>query len=395
MQQIVLENAVNDEKTQPDQRVDLQIVEGAEGISEFGEHWDDLFARAVDAPPFLSRPWVSTFVREGRIQGTPLFVLVWHEAKLVALFPLAASKCLNARVAVPIGTGQGSYLGLLLDPNHRLVTERIADVIVSKKIFDVYYSTDLYSADLATNDLLVKLAKKGYSCRRVYRDPCPFIRLGCSYEEYLKTAKSAKSRQTLRRKERQLLKKHAVNVEYYNGSEVTADIIDRIASIQQASWMDRRGAAVLGQPFYRTLLLAMAQAGLAQVWLMTVDDDDVAFVFALVAHKKLYYAWTAFKLDHVSSLSVGQFLTNWTIRDACRDGILLYDFEHGDAEYKRFWSTDNHGVYRVVTGRGPWGRLLTIGYFVLWRLARIGWLRSSYHRMKRILRRFKQDKTRT
>lgn len=366
------------------------IVEDTKGISEFGECWDDLFVRAVDAPPFLSRAWVSTFMQEGRMEGSPLFILVWCQAKLVALLPLAVRKCMGVRVAVPIGTGQPSYLGLLLDPNHRLATEHLADLITSKELFDVYYSEDLYSEDLATNDLLVKLAKKGYCCRRIYRNPCPCIRPGCSYEEYMKDTKSAKSRQALRRKERQLHKRHAVNVEYYSGGEVTANIVNRIASIQNQSWMRRRGAAVLGRPFYRKLLMTMAHAGFARVWLMTIDDSDIAFVFALVAHRRLYYKWTAFKLGHVSSLSVGQFLTNWTIRDACRDGMLLYDFEHGDAEYKRFWSTDSHSVYRVVAGRGLCGRSLTVAYLILWRLARMRWLRSSYHHVIKTLRRFKQ-----
>jgi CelD/BcsL family acetyltransferase involved in cellulose biosynthesis len=154
--------------------------------------------------------------------------------------------------------------------------------------------------------------------------------------------------------------------------------------------MKRRGAAVLGQPFYRKLLMAMAQAGIAKVWVMRIDNVDVAFVFALVTHRILYYAWTAFKLEYASSLSVGQFLTNWTIRDACRDGILLYDFEHGDAEYKRFWSTNIYSVYRVVAGRGACGSFIAGIYFIEWRLAKIKWLKAFYRRGRKILYRYNQ-----
>jgi len=369
--------------------ISIRIVRGAECISEFSGDWDDLFDRAVDASPFLSRPWAVTFVEEERLQGDPLFVLAWCGRKLVALLPLAIHTFLYVRIAVPIGTGQGSYLGLLLDPDYAFVVETMVDRIVSDKIFDVYCSTDLYSEDLATNELLDQLVKKNYSCRRVYRNPCPCIRLGCSYEAYLKRAKSAKSRQTLHRKERQLHKKHAVNVEYYEGDEVTGTVVNRIASIQQESWMKRRGAAILGRPFYRKLLLAMSQAGFGRVWIMTIDGDDAAFVYALVAHRRLYYAWTAFKLEYASSLSIGQFLTNWTIRDACREDILLYDFEHGDAEYKRFWSTDNYSVYRVISGRGVCGSLIAGIYFVVWRMARIKWLKYYYRQLRGKIRSLK------
>jgi CelD/BcsL family acetyltransferase involved in cellulose biosynthesis len=382
---------VSEISSEQSQNVRLQIVESVEGISEFGGQWDDLFARAVDAPPFLSRPWVVTFVEEGRISGTPVFILAWDGTTLVALLPLAVRECMNVKVAVPIGTGQGSYLGLLLDPDYPSAVETMVDRIVSEKIFDVYCSTDLYSEDPATNELLDHLVRKNYSCRRVYRNPCPCIRLGCSYEEYLERTKSAKSRQTLRRKERQLHKKYAVNVEYYQGDEATSTTINRIASIQKESWMKRRGAAILGQSFYRKLLLTMSEAGLGRVWIMTIDGADAAFVYALVAHRRLYYAWTAFKLEYASSFSIGQFLTNWTIHDACGDGILLYDFEHGDADYKRFWSTDNYSVYRVVAGRGICGNFIVGFYFVVWRLSRIKWLKYYYRGMRRKIRGLKQE----
>jgi len=370
--------------SQKDQLIVLDIIEGKEGISRFNEHWDDLFARATDATPFLSRIWATIFVEEGRIRGTPLFILAWRETKLVGLFALAVRKHLNVKIAEPIGTGQGSYLGILHDPDYPDVVRYMAEAFRTRRIANVISIEDLWSGDKATNTFFDQLAKENFLVRRVYRNPCPFIRLGCSYEEYLKNTKSAKSRQTLRRKEQRLHKIHTVNIEQYKNSEVTDEVILRIASIQEQSWMKRRGAAVLGHSFYRKLLPAMSQAGFGRLWLMTIDGDDAAFVFALVAHKKLYYAWTAFKLDYCSTLSVGQFLTKRTIKDACQDGILLYDFEHGEAEYKRFWSNDCHVVYRAVAGQGFCGRFLAIIYARLWDLGRIQRVRSVYRRLKKM-----------
>ena len=378
------------EVLEQDQLINVQILESVDSISGFLEDWDDLFTRTTDATPFLSRTWVSTFVEEGRIKGTPVFILAWKDTKLVGLFPLIVRKCLNVKIAEPIGTGQPSYLGFLLDPNYPDVIQHMAEAIKTRCIAGLILIEDLWSGDNATNKLFAQLAKENFLVRRIFRNPCPFIRLGCSYEEYMKDTKSAKSRQTLRRKERQLHKKHSVNVEYYEGDEVTSSVVGRIAAIQKESWMKRRGAAVLGHAFYQKLLLVMAQAGLGNVWLLTLNSADAAFVYALVAHRRLYYVWTAFKLEYSSSLSVGQFLTNRTVHDACRDGILSYDFGHGDAEYKRFWSTDNHSVHRAVAGQGFGGRFLAVFYVCLWKLARIQCLHSFYRYMKYILRHFKQ-----
>jgi CelD/BcsL family acetyltransferase involved in cellulose biosynthesis len=370
-----------------DQPYTLQILEGAEVVSGFGKHWDDLFARAVDAPPYLSRPWAATFVEEGRIRGNPLFILAWHGSKLAALLPLAVRKCLGVKIAEPIGTGQGAYLGLLLDPNHRPVAEHIADLIASEKVFDVYYSEDLSSQDAATNEMLARLATKGFSCRKVLRNPCFWIRLGCSFDEYIerKITKS-KRRSKLRYKEKRLFKSADVKVVRYIGKDITPEVNRRAAAVQLESWIKRRGAAVLGRPFFQKLLANMAEAELSYVWLLTIDGEDAAMVYAFVAHRQLHFYWTAFKLKYESQLSVGQMLIMQVVRDACEQGIESFDFLHGDAQYKRFWATDCYQVYRVAAGRGLPGRLTAAFHYVVWRTARIEFIKLLYRRARNKLR---------
>ena len=372
------------------QEVHLQIVEGAEAVSEFGEHWDDLFVRAVDTPPFLSRPWVSTFIREGKIKGTPLFILAWCGTRLVALFPLAVRKCLTAKIAVPIGKGIPSYLGLLLDPGYRSVTEDIADIIISKRVFDVYYSEDLSSEDLATNDLLDKLAKRGCSRQQVSRNPCCHVQLGCSFDEYFKNSASSKSRQNLLRRERRLFENGDVKVEHYVVGEVTPEILFRIAAIEEESWLKRRGATVLQQRFYQELLLKMAQVGFGHVWLMTIDGEDAAFEYVYITHNRLQFGFRAFKLKYSSSVSIGQILMMHAIRDACSNGVLSMDIGHGAADYKRFWAKDSYRVNRVVASRGFRGYLIATSYYIAWRLMKIEWFHSSYRRIRKLLCGFRQ-----
>jgi len=371
-----------------DKRIDLQIIKGSEGISDFNRDWDDLFARAVDAPPFLSRPWISTYIEEGKIKGTPLFILAWCGTKLVALFSLEVRKCLNVKIAMPISTRKGYYLGLLLDPSYSSAVNHIADAIKSGKIFDVYYSEDLSSEDIATNNFLDELVQKGYSRRQVFRNPCFYFRLNCSFDEYFKKKVSSKSRQNLRRRERRLFENGNVKIEHYVAAEVTPQILLRIAAIEEQSWLKRRGAAVLQEPFYQKLLLKIAQAGIGHVWLMTIDGDDAAFEYVFIDHKRLQFGWRAFSLKHTSSVSVGQILMMHTIRDACSNGILSMDIGHGEADYKRFWAEDSYMVNRVVAGCGFMGHLIATYYYLIWRLAKIEWFRSFYRRTGRIFSRF-------
>ncbi|MHC4116159.1 MAG: GNAT family N-acetyltransferase [Planctomycetota bacterium] len=364
----------------------VEVAEGAEAVAELSEHWDDLFARATDATPFLARAWIGTYIEEGRAQGAALFLLVWHETKLVALLPLALRRRFAAKVAMPISTTHGFYLGLLLDPAYEAAVEQLADTIASRRIFDVYYSVDLSSEDRATNELLHKMSEKGHYVRRVSRNPSFRSKLCSSFDEYFKSNASAKSRQNLRRRERRLYETHDVKIEHYGPEEVTSEILRRIAAVEQQSWLKRRGAAVLSGSFHQKLLLEMARAGVGTIWLMTIDGADAAYEYVLVAHKRLVFGWRAFDLKYTSSMSIGQILMMQTIRDACAAGIESIDIGHGDAGYKRFWARDVSSVDRVVAGRGLRGRLAAAAFCIVWRLAKVEWLRSSYRRARKTLR---------
>jgi CelD/BcsL family acetyltransferase involved in cellulose biosynthesis len=373
---------VIDIETKQDQGIQLQIVDGPESISQFAEQWDDLFARAVNAPPFLSRPWISTYVEEGEIKGTPLFILVWCDTRLVALLPLEIRKFLNKTIAMPISTYQGFYLGLLLDPGYQSVIEDLANIIISRKVFDVYYSADLSSEDLATNELLDKLVNKGYCHRQVLRNSCFYIELNCSFDDYFKKKASSKSRQNLLRRERRLFESGNVKIEHYATEEVTPEVLLRIAAVERQSWLKRRGVAVLQNSFYQRLLLKMAQAGIGHVWLMNINGEDAAFEYVFISHRRLQFVWRAFSLKHTSSVSIGQILMMHTIRDACSKGLLSMDIGHGDSDYKRFWAEDGYRVNRVLVACGIVGRLIAMYYYLTWRLAAIEWLRFSYRRMR-------------
>lgn len=364
-----------------------EILYGKEAISTIAKDWDELFERATAAPPYLSYAWVNTFVETGRLTGKPQIIVVRSGRKLVALLTLAVRRFLGVTIAEPIGIGEPSYLGILLDPQWPNALYYIANLFVTEGVADVFRNSDLYSEDISTNRFIDILVRKGFFCKRVYRDPCRCINLGCSYEEYLMKSKSSKTRKKLRKEKRRLFNYGDVEILKYEGKKLSKEVFCRIAKVQQKSRLKKKGAAVLGLPFYQKLLLNMARAGFAKVWLMTIDGEDAAFKYTFVAHERLYLHWTAFDLRYKSSsVSVGKVLTMIVIKDACDDNIAVVDFLHGDGYHKRFWGNECHSVYRVVAGRGLTGRLLAVCYFVVWKLAEIEWLRSKYRSVRKRFR---------
>ncbi len=359
-----------------------EVLDGLINIAKLAKDWDDLFGRAQEASVYLSSAWVQTFISEKRIRGTPLLILVWCGSKLVALLPLGIRSFCGISIAEPIGTTEVSYLGLLVDPNYPGAIQTVADVWEREKVAQAFYDKHLSSLDEVTNELIAELRRRGFAFKRGYRRVSPWIGLGCSFDAYLENAKSIRRRKRLLYEERRVFRAGNVMVVRYIGKDITAEVIARIATTQQESWMKRRGAALLNKPFYQKLLLEMAKAGLARVWIMTIDTDDAAFGCAFVAHRGLDLKWIAFKLKYESTLSIGKILMMQIVRDACQEGMLSVGLGFGDCEWKRFWGTDNHNVESVVVGQGL-GYMAVLCYGVMWWLAKHERLFSLYRRFKK------------
>ncbi len=371
------------ERTEPEatsspRREDLhvRVIRGEMAFTDLIPAWDDLFARATDPSPHLTHAWLSTWFASDRMRGEPTALTVWAGETLVAMLLLQVTRRFGIGFASPIGTGTPSYLGVLIDLERSDAIETLADLVI-KRSLSVFLTNDLSSDDSATHSLMAELQRRGFGYRRAERNTCRCIELGCSYHEYLQSTKTGRRRRKLRNEIRQLERVGDIEVQRFSGDEVSPRVLERVALIQKESWLNRRGAATLGDPFHQRLLSQLAHADLARAWIMTIDGEDAAFVLGMEAHRRLQYAWTAFKLKFEKH-SVGKILTGRVIQDACEDGMTSMNFGHGDAAYKSFWSTGTHTVDRAIIGRGVVGRMLTVGYALAWRLAESPRLRKLH-----------------
>jgi len=372
-----------------------ELLQGDAEYHRLDKDWDDLFARAKDAPAFLSRPWIQTFIDRKRFKGNPCLIAVWFDTKLVALLPFSVHNIFGVRISEPIGTIIPSYLGILLDPNYPEAISAAAEVWSQTKVAHAFYNKYLSSLDEFTNKLITEFASHGFVFKRGFTRPCPWIDLPSSFEEYLHKTKSGKRIKKLRYAQRQALKTAKVEIFHFIGKNISPEINKRIAVIQEDSWMKQRGAAVLGQPFYQELLNTIAREDLAHMWLMTIDGDDAVFSYVLAAHNKLNLKWMAFKQKYKSSLSFGKILTMQVIRDACTAQMKSLDLGFGNSNWKHLWATDKHNVERIIVGRGVLGHLAVVCYSTVWWLAENKRLFSVYSRLRRwhLLRKHRQHAT--
>ncbi len=360
-----------------------RVVEGSSLVDTLSDNWDDLFARVPQTSYSLSRAWQGCFILSGRCGGRPTAITAWVGERLVSLLTLDFRRRAGLHVAQPVGTGSPGHIGLLADPKYAAhAAEVTAAACLEQRLFDVLALHDLASDDDATQQFVRALVERGMMAHRVPRTVCRRAHLCGTIDDFLAAHKSAKSRQTLRRKERQVHKAGAVRIEYLKGSEITSTVLERITQVRAASWMKRRGAKLLDSPFERACLRRLADAHMLRVWFLSLDGDDAACIVATVTNGLLEYRYPAFKLAY-EHLSVGQVLLQRSIDDACREDVLVYDFGQGDADYKRFWANDCHHIERVFVGRGLLGAAAAMSLALAWRAVRHGRLRRA---LKAVLR---------
>lgn len=365
----------------PELKLSVRVIEGAAGLAALDSAWDDLFGRALNAPAFLSRPWLSTFVASSRYRGSILILTVWRAETLVAMLPLCVRRRCGIRLAEVLGTGMPAFLGLLLDPGCPEAVPLIADTLRRQRLLDCLCMHDVLSSDESTASLLKELAARGFACRAVLRNVSHWIRLEPSYEQYLAATKSAKRRHELKREERKLFSDAQGVLEHYSGPQITPQLIGRMAEIQNEGWQKARGANLLALPWHVELVLQMARAGLAQAWIIRVKDEDAAFGLVFMAHRWLHYYYTGFK-SRFLPLSAGKAITACLIRSACEGGFQVFDFGHSDQEYKKFWSTHVMQIHRVAIGRGLAGALVSYAHHLAWRIHAIPRVRLLYAKLK-------------
>ena len=372
-----------DNKKRTDKKLRVEIVRGLEDINNLVQEWDDLYSRSGNATPFYSRAWVHTFVSEKENKGTPILITVWSDSILVALLPLTIRSYCGVKIALGTPADMLCYTGILVDSEYPEALGTIARTCAQEKIAHVFYNKYTPSQDVITNSFFEELSKKGFVCKRWKRHDCLWTCLETSFDEVLAKRRTGEQRRWLLRKERRVFKQEGISVNCYKGREITPEIVKRIGVIQEDSWVKEEGKAVLGQPFYQKLLIEIAKTDLALVWLMTKDEDDIAFIYSLHVNDRLYPKWMSYrhKYGTSSSLSYGKVLYMQMIRYACDNGIRMLDLGFGLDDWKSVWAADKQEIDTLISGRGFIGRIAIWLSGILRMCARYKWFLSRYIRV--------------
>lgn len=313
--------------------------------------WDALVPTAITPYPFQSTGWAAAWCRVFGSDAEPLLLAVRDDADaLIGIAPLVLRQTdLGRTVQLIGGDDLTDYLDIIAAERDvprawQAVTDHLLHIREQWDAIDLHCVPQWSPSHAAVADLLAETMH----VRIVQEEVCPVVRLGGSFETYLRA---------LPKKERHEVRRKARNFERDAPSAILRIVTARdeaLAALPDFFRLHRLSApdkerfltAEIEQ-FFREMTGAMADAGWLRLYLLDVDGAPVAAMYTFVADGRLLVYNSGFDPAY-ARISVGMVLTGRVIEDAANSGLTLCDFLRGNEAYKYRFGASDTPIWRVI-----------------------------------------------
>lgn len=313
------------------------------------EEWDDVLARSVRPPPFLSRrflvPWVKTFAagrplriarweRGGRAEG---FLFLCRRAESEGWELLGSDRVSDSLDAVVAAGMEGEFWAELL----RSPPEMLAE--------GPLHLPSVVEGSPSLSLLPGICGERGIAFFAEEADRSPFLRLPESFDDYLGQL-DKKERHELRRKLRRAGEAEPRLSFRVTGTaeELSRDFpsfleLHRRSHPEKRRFMDDRMAE-----FFREVAQGFFSAGWLRLAFLSGAGGDIASAFQIETDRALLLYNSGFDPEAGGRMSPGMVLLARCVEDAIGRGLKEYDFLRGRERYKYDLGGQDRIVYRAT-----------------------------------------------
>jgi CelD/BcsL family acetyltransferase involved in cellulose biosynthesis len=341
----------------------LDVVSDDDGFAALRGEWADVASADPDPNVFLTWPWAHTWWQhfgQGRPHHELHIVVVRDPQGVVGIAPLYRSRVGVGPVVTTalqrVNHDSGDYGGMLLarraDEAVALVVDHlgaqllggVAVVVLNRLASDARFTRLL-------GDELVRHAATIETVVDQIGDACLFTDVRGGFD-LAKQAKKHKIRQRLRR----LGEQHGEVAFVEHRGDTLEEGLDRLVALHDRRWeeIDEPMQGLLASPERRDFLLDAIRAldGEGMVALLSIEAGGrpVAVELDLVHENRVFLFKGAFDPEF-SDFSPGQLLHHRVFEDGLADGIDVFDFCRGDAQYKRRWANGERHLSTVMLSR--------------------------------------------
>ncbi|MEK7250106.1 MAG: GNAT family N-acetyltransferase, partial [Bacteroidota bacterium] len=301
-----------------------------------------------DATVFQSFEWQRTWWKHFGEQD-PLanlhIVTLRNGGRLVAIAPLYIESMkklgmIRLRRLGFIGGGITDYLDVVVAKGYEtsclpVLASHIAD---QSSLFDVIHLTDI--SDRSPNRALLyqELSRLGFRGSHFVSDCCPRMQLRETWEATVASLPSSKQKR-FRQVQRKIESDFKVELHVVTDPDQLPRDFTEFFNLHQKRWNESGQSGVLADArtagFHREISELFFKRKRLFLAFLLLDGRRVAANYGFVYRKELLHYLSGIEMRaELSKYSIGRVLQMYSIAEAAKQGIKVYDFMRGPEEYK-------------------------------------------------------------
>jgi CelD/BcsL family acetyltransferase involved in cellulose biosynthesis len=346
----------------------VQIVTSEADFDILEPEWTRLY-EAFGTTPFQSFAWLRTWWRhygETDRKSRLHLMVVSCDGVITAIAPLFDQRVsllgvLPVRRLLAVGRDASGYLDLLVDEAHDAASIRAIATAFSRLRgeFDVLKVENMPSWSPWSDRLIGSLRECGLRVDKSIAVYCPRFQFAETWEETLALVPPA-TRGKMRRRQRQLVARHAAEVEFVTDlTNLDADF-DEFVELHQQRWRRVGQLGAFDQQdlyhFFRDATRAMAVEGRLVLAFLRLDGHRRGAVMGVRHRDEFHFILSGQgEAGAASRYSPGLALHLWCMEALHGQGVRIYDFLPGTEPYRADLGAEAAPTWTVTSAGRPGG----------------------------------------
>jgi CelD/BcsL family acetyltransferase involved in cellulose biosynthesis len=349
----------------------IELVSDFERFLALRTEWTALLARSGSNSVTLTWEWLSTWWRVFHEARSLRIVAVWEGDRLIGAAPLLRRDRLSWGSGI-VPTRRLELLASGEDLGHMICSDYIdwiaetgreSQVVIlvldALRKHDFGRWQEILLPDISIQSPNLEAMRVACQSRNLHlevqsSEPCPYIDLPASWDEYLNSLSSSH-----RYRVRRAMRDFVVAGGTYRVAENEADIASMfpmLVKLHQARWEAKGELGAFRSPLRRRFHELFMPLALAQGWLrlgiLMIGDHVIGAIYNLRYAGRVYFYQSGIELQESNNLRPGVLLHAHEIAAAIEAGCREYDFlKRGESQYKDAWARSSRDLVLIRIAR--------------------------------------------
>ncbi|HEY0615370.1 MAG TPA: GNAT family N-acetyltransferase [Candidatus Elarobacter sp.] len=314
--------------------MDVAKITTIDQIDAERPRWEALERRDRHATLFTSWAWLRAYLPVTRLRWSILALRDGAEA--VAYLPIARAGSVFDRELYLGGNPFADYTGMVADPDREdEAIAAFADALARER-WDAFNASDVN--DPRIESIVSALCERGFMLAETDSTRCLSVRLPKTWDEYVTTCISAKTRVNTLRVERRM----AEALPGFRATEACAEDLDAHIDAALRAHMSRWGGNMRSaRARFGTLFRNTFERGMARIFVYWDGEEPIAGAVAFLDAARSSFGLYMIGFDEAyAKLSPGKGIVGRAIRSAIESGYERFDFLRGDEPFKQNYADE-------------------------------------------------------